>query len=375
MPTLLFSEYPLGPLRLPNRVVMAPLTRNRAPGAIPNALMATYYAQRADPRTGAGLIVTEGTAISAQGQGYQDVPGLYAPEQLAGWRTVTQAVHARGGHIFCQLWHVGRISHTVLQPGHLMPVAPSALCAQVHTFVAVRGAPAAFVPTSMPRALTATEIQMIVRDYARAARAAVRDAGFDGVEIHAANGYLIEQFLKRSANQREDRYGGDVAARTRFALEVARAVCDAVGGERVGIRISPASTVNDVHDEEAPALFEHLLRGLAALPLAYVHIIEGSLGKRLDAPEFRFDHGALKKAWRAAGGRGAWIVNHGYDAARAEAALASGDADLVSFGKPFISMPDLTERMRRGLPFVRGDRATFYGGGAAGYTDYPTLTG
>lgn len=373
MAELLFSPYDLAGVRLASRVVMAPMTRNRAPGSVPNALMAAYYAARADPRTGAALVVTEATAISQQGQGSSDVPGLYTPAQLDGWRRVTRAVHARGGRIFCQIWHVGRISNCVLQPGGAAPVAPSAIRADERTFVALDGAPPAFVATSMPRALRREEIAGIVADYAAAARGALAVAGFDGVEIHGANGYLPEQFLKTSTNRREDDWGGSIANRCRFVVEVARAVIAAAGGAPVGLRISPASTVNDIHDDDPQALYEHLLRELGPLGLAYIHVIEGSLGRHRGDAEPPMDHAALRRAWHAAGGSGAWIVNHHYDRASAEAALASGRADLVAFGKPFIAMPDFSERMRRGGPFVKPDRAAFYGGGAKGYVGYPTL--
>ena len=369
----LFSATRVGALDVANRVVMAPLTRNRAPGAVPNALMAEYYAQRADPFRGAGLIVSEATAISPQAQGYADVPGLYTSEQLDGWKRVTRAVHAQGGKIVCQLWHVGRISHHVLQPGHVDPVAPSAIRANAKTYVFDAQGQGHFAPTSPPRALHRHEIPGIVHDYVVAARNAVQSAGFDGIEIHGANGYLLDQFLKTGANQRSDDYGGGIANRARLMLEVARAVCDAIGAERVGIRLSPVTSANDIHDADPQPLFEHLLRQLAPLGLAYVHVIEGATGGARELADRPFDYTALKAAYRQAGGAGAWMLNNGYDPALAQDAIASGRADLVAFGKAFICMPDLTARLRRGGPYQPLDKASMYGGGAQGYTDYPAL--
>ena len=369
----LFSSLRVGALTLPSRVAMAPLTRNRAPGAVPNTLMAEYYAQRADPQSGAALIVSEATAISPQGQGYADVPGLYDSTQLDGWKRVTGAVHARGGRIFCQLWHVGRVSHHLLQPDLQAPVAPSAIRANTKTYLIDGEGRGGFTPTSEPRALHRHEIPAIVHDFAVAARNAVESAGFDGVEIHGANGYLPDQFLKTGANQRADDYGGSLENRARFMLEVARAVVDAVGGARTGIRLSPVTPANDIFDADPQPLFDHLMRQLAPLKLAYVHVIEGATGGPRDVEGRPFDNAAMKAAYRDAGGQGAWMVNNGYDAALARAAVESGHADLVAFGKPFIANPDLTERLRRGAPLQVPERATLYGGGAHGYTDYPAL--
>lgn len=362
----LFEPCRAGDLALANRIVMAPLTRNRSPGGVPTPLVATYYAQRAS----AGLIVSEATAITQQGQGYSDVPGLYTPAQLAGWRGVTDAVHAAGGRIVCQLWHVGRISHSELQPGGRDPVAPSAVPAKAKTVLIRDGVPA-FVEVSPPRALSRAEIPGVVADYARAARAAVA-AGFDGVEIHGANGYLIDQFLKSGSNRRDDDYGGAIPARARFALEVAAAVAGAIGGGRTGIRLSPVTPANDAAEPDAQPLFDHLVRGLAPLGLAFVHVIEGATGGARTLPDAPFDYAALKRAYREAGGSGAWMVNNGYDRALAEAALAEG-ADLVAFGRPFIANPDLVRRLREGAPLAAFERATLYGGGAQGYTDYALL--
>ncbi len=366
MPTL-YDPAQAGDLHLKNRIVMAPLTRNRAPGAQPHALMARYYAQRAS----AGLLITEATPVSHQGQGYADVPGLYTEAQATGWRQVTDAVHAQGGRIVVQLWHVGRISHVSLQPGGAAPVAPSAIAAQAKTYLVEDGA-GRFVPVSTPRALETGELPGIVDDYRRAARAACGPAGFDGLEVHAANGYLLDQFLKRGANQRTDAYGGSIENRARLLMEVMQADDAEVGGGRTGIRLSPVTTANDIHDPDPQPLFEHVVRALAPMGLAYVHVIEGATGGPRTVEGRPFDYEALRRAYRDAGGRGAWMVNNGYDAALAGQALNEG-ADLVAFGRPFIANPDLVERLRQGAPLNVPDVKTFYGGGEKGYTDYPTL--
>lgn len=363
----LFDPTHAGALHLANRIVMAPLTRNRAPGAIPTPLMAEYYAQRAS----AGLLVTEATAISHQGQGYADVPGLYGSEQLAGWKRVTDAVHAKGGRIVVQLWHVGRVSHVDLQPNGGKPVAPSAITARTKTYLINDGA-GSFVATSEPRALDASELPGIVQDFRHAARDAVATAGFDGVEVHGANGYLLDQFLKTGANHRADAYGGSIENRARLLLEVMRAVVGEVGGGRVGLRLSPVTPANDIADDNPQALFEYVVRELAPLGLAYLHIIEGATGGPREVEGRPFDYDKLRKAWRDAGAKGAWMVNNGYDKALAEQAV-SKDADLVAFGRPFISNPDLVERLRVNAPLNAWDKNTFYGGGAKGYTDYPAL--
>jgi N-ethylmaleimide reductase len=365
-PPDLFSPLQVGDMALANRVVMAPLTRNRAPGAVPTPLMATYYSQRAS----AGLLITEATAISHQGQGYADVPGLYAPEQVEGWKPVTQAVHAAGGKVVVQLWHVGRVSHTDLQPGNAAPVAPSAIAAKTKTVLLKDGAPV-FVPTSTPRALDVAELPALVQNYADAARNAMA-AGFDGVEVHAANGYLIDQFLKTGTNHRTDAYGGPIESRARLLLEVVQAVVTAVGAGRTGIRLSPVTPANDVVDADPQPLFEHVVRQLAPLGLAYIHVIEGATGGPRELPDRPFDYPALEAAYTQAGGTGAWMVNNGYTLALAQQALGQG-ADLVAFGKAYIANPDLVARLQAGGPFNTPDTTTFYGGGAKGYTDYPTL--
>ena len=371
--TSLFEPCHVGSIALASRIVMAPLTRNRAPGALANARMANYYRQRANPVTGAGLIITEATAISHQGQGYADVPGIWSAEQVASWKQVTDAVHAEGGKIVVQLWHVGRVSHTSLQPEGAAPVAPSAITAKTKTVLLVDGQ-AQFMDTSTPRALDAAELPGIVQDYRRAAANAIA-AGFDGVEVHAANGYLIDQFLRSGSNQRGDAYGGSIENRARFLHEVMSAVVAEIGGDRTGIRLSPVTPANDASDDHPQPLFEHVVRLLGPMGLAYVHVIEGSTGGPRDHQQGAqaFDYAALRQAYTAANGQGAWMLNNGYDLTMAEQALAQG-ADLVAFGRPFIANPDLGARLKQGGPFNTPDRKTFYGGDDTGYTDYPRLS-
>jgi N-ethylmaleimide reductase len=361
--THLFDPIHIGSIAAANRIVMAPLTRNRA-GAhqVPTALMATYYTQRAS----AGLVIAEATQISAEGQGYLDTPGIYTPAQVAGWKTVTDSVHAAGGKIVLQLWHVGRISHTSLLPGGAQPVSSTARAANAQTFTAE-----GFVNVSTPRALRTDEMPRLVADYRHAARCAMQ-AGFDGVEVHAANGYLLEQFLRDSINDRTDAYGGPIAHRTRLLLDVLRAVTSEVGAERTGVRLSPVSTFNDAaQDSEVQALFNHLVEHIAPMQLAYVHVIEGSAGGPRD--DIAFDYEALRSRYQSGHPNGAWMVNNGYSHTMATAAIADHRADLVAFGRPFISNPDLVRRLREGAPLNDMDAATLYGGGAAGYTDYPAL--
>ena len=344
-PTKLFEPFKLGPITLENRLVMAPLTRNRAvpPGMVPSPLAIDYYGQRAS----AGLLVTEASQVSHQGQGYQDTPGIYSREQVAAWRKVADRVHERGGHIFIQLWHVGRISHTALQADGEKPVAPSAIPAKSKTFVN-----GTFADVSEPRALELSEIPGIIEDFRRAA-ANAREAGFDGVEIHGAN-------------KRTDAYGGSIENRARLMVEVAEAVAAEAGAERTGIRISPVTPANDVSDSNPQPLFDHIVDQLSALKLVYIHVVEGATGGPRDiAP---FDYASLRKRFA-----GAYVANNGYDFDLASKVLEQGAADLIAFGKPFISNPDLVERLKRGAPLNAWDKATFYGGGAKGYTDYPTL--
>jgi N-ethylmaleimide reductase len=364
MPTTFTSPLTLGALTLPNRIVMAPLTRLRnSPAGVPTPLAATYYAQRA----GAGLIISEATCISPTAVGYPGSPGIHSAEQIAAWRTVTDAVHAAGGRIALQLWHVGRISHPSLQPGGALPVAPSAIAAEGMAFTAQWGQE----PFPVPRALTTEEIPALVADFVHAAQQA-QVAGFDAVEVHGANGYLLDQFLQDGSNRRTDAYGGSIVNRMRLLLEVVDAVRAVWGADRVGVRLSPYGTFNSMHDGDPVALFTAVVQALDARRIAYVHLIEPRSGdagmvdtnraapsaRRLFRPHFR----------------GALLSAGGYDRAEALASLGDGSADAVVFGRLYISNPDLAERLARDAPLARYDRATFYGSGAAGYTDYPSLT-
>ncbi|NTA81395.1 alkene reductase [Agrobacterium tumefaciens] len=368
--TSLFEPAQAGDIALANRIVMAPLTRNRSPGAIPNNLNATYYEQRAT----AGLIVTEGTPISQQGQGYADVPGLYKKEAVEGWKKITDGVHVAGGKIVAQIWHVGRISHTSLQPHGGQPVAPSAIIAKSKTYIINDDGTGAFAETSEPRALTIDDIGLILEDYRTGARAAL-EAGFDGVEIHAANGYLIEQFLKSSTNQRTDEYGGSIENRARFLLEVVDAVAEEIGAGRTGIRLSPVTPANDIFEADPQPLYNYVAEELGKRNLAFIHVVEGATGgprdfKQGDKP---FDYAAFKAAYRNAGGKGLWIANNGYDRESAIEAVESGRVDAVAFGKAFIANPDLVRRLKDNAPLNEPNQPTFYGDGAEGYTDYPAL--
>ncbi len=354
MTTTLFSPIKLGACQLPNRIVMAPLTRMRAPENIPTELMVAYYRQRAS----AGLIISEATPISPQGIGYPAIPCIYTDQQIAGWQHVTEAVHAENGRIFLQLWHVGRISHPDFHQGGL-PVAPSAIAAKGYAVT-----PMGMQPFVQPRALATEEIPGIVGHYRKAAENALA-AGFDGVEIHGANGYLLDQFLRDGTNQRTDNYGGSIENRCRLILEVAEAVIAACGAGRVGIRLSPSGTFNDMGDSNPEALFTYLLNQLSGLNLAYLHIV--------DALEGDIRHGAkvvglaaLRKAYQ-----GNLIVCGGYGYARAEHAIAENLADAVAFGQLYIANPDLVERFKANAPLNTPDPATFYGGDETGYTDYP----
>jgi N-ethylmaleimide reductase len=350
----LFSPYPLGTLLLPNRAVMAPMTRNRALGHVPNPWLAQYYEQR----SAAGLIVTEATQVAPESIGYPDTPGIHDEAQVAGWAAVTRAVHASGGRIFLQLWHVGRIAHPAF-PG-AVPLAPSAVAAAGTSYT-----PQGPQPFAVPRELDEAGIARIVEAYRVGARNA-RAAGFDGVEIHGANGYLIDQFLRDGSNRRTDAWGGSAAKRARFLLEVASAVAGEWPDRRVGVRLSPSGTFNDMRDSDPLATFGHALRELARLPLAYVHLVEGTAKDE--------QHGGVRVPTERlrASYPGTLVVNGGYDAQRAEAVLASGAADLVSFGVPYLANPDLLERFRQGADLNPPDTRTFYGGGERGYIDYPT---
>ncbi len=367
----LFQPTQIGDIALKNHIVMAPLTRNRSPGAIPNDVNVEYYSQRAS----AGLIITEATAITHQGQGYADVPGLYSKEALDGWKRVTDAVHAEGGKIVVQMWHVGRISHTTLQPDNGKPVSSTNRVAKAKTYLVNADGTGAFADTSEPRALEASEIPGIIEDYRKAARAAI-DAGFDGVEIHGANGYLLDQFMRDGVNDRTDEYGGSIENRTRFTFQVVEAVTREIGARRTAIRISPVTPSGESYDSNPQALFTHVIEGLAKYDLAYIHVVEGQTGGERDYRQGdnpSFDYKALRAAYEKAGGKAAWMVNNGYVRDMAIETVETGKADLVAFGKPFISNPDLVERLEKNLPLNTPDQSTFYGGGAKGYIDYPLL--
>ena len=353
----LFSPITVGPYNLSNRIFMAPMTRNRAPETVPNSLMKTYYSQRAK----AGLIISEGTQISSQAIGYPGTPGIHTNEQVAGWKKVTAAVHEHDGHIFCQLWHVGRISHPKLQPEDKLPIAPSAIKpeGEAMTLEGPR-------PFETPQALTIEGINDILSDYAYAAQCAL-DAGFDGVEIHAANGYLIDQFLRDGSNQREDNYGGSFENRSRLLLEVIERVSKVWGSNRVGVRISPLQPFNDMKDSAPEALFTYLVKQLNTVGLAYLHVTEmgselpGAAGPVFDLKKLRalFD--------------GVYITNSGYNKDRGNKAIEKNTADAVAFGIPFIANPDLVKRYEIDAKLNEADPSSFYGGADNGYTDYPSL--
>ena len=352
----LFTPIQLGPFGLPNRVVMAPMTRNRAAaGNVPQPLNAVYYSQRAS----AGLIVTEASQVSPEGVGYPNTPGIYSSEQVAGWRQVTNAVHDRGGQIFLQLWHVGRISHPSLQPEGGLPVAPSAIRpkGEVYTYEGLK-------PFVTPRALETEEMSGIVQQFRFGAENALL-ANFDGVEIHAANGYLLDQFLRDGTNRREDAYGGSLENRIRLLLEVVEAVSSVWGADRVGVRISPLNPFNDIADSKPAETFAYVAEKLSAYGLAYLHVVE--TGSE-NAEETREVMSRIRAAFS-----GIYMANGGYDKHRANAALQEGRADLVSFGALYLANPDLPERFLKDAPLNTPETATFYGGDERGYTDYPNL--
>lgn len=355
----LFKEVKLGPLTLNNRIVMAPLTRSRAlNGDIQGPMNAEYYAQRAT----AGLIISEATQISQQGKGYAFTPGIYTDEQVEGWRLCTDAVHAKNGHIFAQLWHVGRISHPDLQPNSGQPVAPSAIKPEGEAFTAT-----GFKPFVTPRALETKEISGIIAQYEHAARCAKR-AGFDGVEIHAANGYLLDQFMRDKTNTRTDQYGGLIENRTRLTLEVVDAVTQVWDGTRVGIRISPVSPFIDISDSQPMQTFSYLVEQLNQYNLAYIHCIEGSIQTSRDSPaEFSFVE--LRKLFK-----GLYMANNCYDLTSALKAREENTADLICFGRPFIANPDLVRRLYIGAGLTVAPKEVWYGGAAMGYTDWPSVT-
>jgi N-ethylmaleimide reductase len=356
MPLDLFSPAKLGSIALKNRIVMAPLTRNRAGEAgVPQDLNVTYYAQRAS----AGLIVTEATPISPMGHGYPGLPGIYTDEQVAGWKKITEAVHAKGGKIVIQLWHVGRISHPTLLNGAL-PVAPSAIKPAGKAFT-YQG----LVDYVEPRALDANELPAIVQDYVYATQCALK-AGFDGVEIHAANGYLLDQFLRDGSNKRTDNYGGSFENRARLLLEVTKAVVETAGADKVGIRISPVNPFNNMHDSNPQALFNYVAEQLNQFNLAYLHAVEGGIHGVGKADAFDFEQ--MRKLYK-----GAYMANLSYDKVRGNAAIASGHADVIAYGVPFIANPDLVERYKTDAALNAADSKSFYGGTEKGYTDYPFL--
>lgn len=356
--TDLFSPARFGAIELANRIVMSSLTRSRAgAGNVPTALVAEYYRQRAS----VGLILSEASPVCAEGHGYPRTPGIHTPEQVAGWKRVTEAVHDAGGKIALQLWHVGRISHPDLQPGGALPVAPSAIRPSGRVFTGQ-----AMKDYVTPRALERTEIPGLVASYARAARYAM-DAGFDGVEVHAGNGYLLDQFLRSSTNQRSDGYGGSKENRARLLLEATEAACREIGSDRVGVRLSPATPVNDIRDDDPQATFEYAVGQLDRLKLAFLDILEGTGGAPRETWS-PFDYDRLRAQYT-----GNLIRNNGYDLETAKRAVTSGAADAIAFGRLLIANPDLVERFRRGAPLNVPDHGTFYTGEEKGYTDYPFL--
>lgn len=352
----LFSSINVGGYELANRIVMAPMTRNRAgEGNVVHDLHKEYYRQRAS----AGLIITEATQISPQGVGYPATPGIHNAEQVRAWKQVTDAVHDEGGHIFVQLWHVGRISHPSLQMDGQLPVAPSAIRPEGEA-ITYQG-PQAFVT---PRALSADELPGIVADYVQAAQNAM-EAGFDGVEIHSANGYLLDQFIRDGSNHRNDDYGGSIENRSRFLAEVVSAVCDAIGHHKVAVRLSPENSFNSMQDSDAQNTFNYVISMLDGFKLAYLHVLEGDMLSQ----QRTLDYQQFKQHFS-----GPYMANCGYDYARAQAALENGMAELVSFGALFIANPDLPARFRAGAELAIPDKATFYGGTEKGYTDYPVMS-
>jgi len=361
IPTSLTTPVRLGPYELPNRIVMAPLTRNRAGvGNVPQAMNVAYYAQRAS----AGLIITEATQVSPQGVGYPNAPGIHTPAQIRGWKKVTDALHKRRGRIFLQLWHVGRISHPSLQPNGALPVAPSAIRpeGEAYTYQGLQ-------PFVTPRALETGEIAGVIEQYREAAQNALQ-AGFDGVEIHSANGYLLDQFLRDGTNYRTDAYGGSVQNRARLLLEVTEAVTNVWGADRVGVRISPVHTFNDMYDSHPHLTFGYVAKQLNRFGLAYLQVVESRYGdgaypvKSVQA----FDDRMLRDAFQ-----GTYMANAGYDRDRALVALRANDADLIAFGALFIANPDLPLRLAWNAPLNVPDVSTFYGKDEKGYTDYPFL--
>ncbi|MGA7594030.1 MAG: alkene reductase [Gallionella sp.] len=356
--SLLFSQAKLGALTLQNHLVMSPMTRNRATGNIPNALMAEYYAQRGS----AGLIITEGTSPSPDGLGYPRIPGIFSPAQVAGWKLITDAVHAKGAKIFIQFMHCGRIAHPLNLPEAARVLGPSAVAAAGEMYTDAEG----MKPNAMPQAMTGDDIKTAIEEFAQAARNAV-SAGFDGIELHGANGYLLEQFIRPNSNLRSDRYGGPIENRARFVLEVADAVINAIGKDRVGIRLSPYGVFNDMPLYDGmDADYTYLAQQLNARGLAYIHLVDHSSMGAPVVPD------SIKKMFRDTF-KGKLILSGGYDAARAESDLSAGKCDLIAVGKPFLANPDLDARWKTGMALNAFDMNTFYTPGAKGYTDYPSL--
>jgi N-ethylmaleimide reductase len=366
---LLFQPYRLGPLMLPHRIVMAPLTRSRArqPGNVPSSLNACYYAQRAS----AALIISEATQVSMQGQGYAWTPGIHSREQVEGWRLVTDSVHEAGGRIFLQLWHVGRISHPALQPDHMLPVAPSAVTPAGQAFIENERGEGQLVPFVRPRALQIEEMPYVVQQYARGARNALA-AKFDGVEVHGANGYLIDQSISSSTNLRTDAYGGPVERRARFLIEVVEAVSAVWGPDRVGVRLSPLGQMNDISDSDPEATFGYIAETLSDFRFAYLHIVNPAAPalEKGQPPDARAERmlALIRQKYR-----GTLIVAGGFDHDHAEQWLEESKADLIALGRKFLANPDLPERFKEHKPLNADDPSTYYGGGAKGYTDYPSL--
>jgi N-ethylmaleimide reductase len=365
----LFEPIRIGRLDLPHRIVMAPLTRSRArqPGNVPTTLNACYYAQRAS----AALIISEATQVSMQGQGYAWTPGIHSREQIDGWRLVSDAVHEAGGRIFMQLWHVGRISHPALQPDQMLPVAPSAIRPAGEAFIENERGEGQLVPFVTPRPLQLMEMPYLVRQYTRGARNA-QLAGMDGVEVHGANGYLLEQFADSRTNQRSDEYGGPVENRARLLMEAVETCCDVWGSDAVGVRISPLGTFNDVGDDNPEETFGYIAEKLNDFKLAYLHVVNPAAaavekGFPPEPAALRMVE-LIRRKWR-----GKLMLCGGFDRDSAETWLELGRADLIAFGRKFLANPDLPERFRRRAPINEPDPTTFYGGGAKGYTDYPTL--
>lgn len=352
----LFTPITIGAYELPNRIVMAPMTRNRAgDGNVVHELQQEYYRQRAS----AGLIITEATQVSPQGVGYPATPGIHSAEQTRSWKMVTDAVHEDGGRIFLQLWHVGRISHPSMQVDGQLPVAPSAIRPEGEAFT-YQGLQA-FVT---PRGLDKDELPGLVQDYVRAAHNAL-EAGFDGVEVHAANGYLLDEFIRDGSNHREDEYGGSIENRSRLLSEVVSAVCDAIGNDKVGVRLSPENSFNSMQDSDAQNTFNYVVAMLSGFKLAYLHVLEGDMMTQ----QRSLDYLQLKQRFD-----GPYMANCGYDYEKAQAVIQNGAADFVSFGSLFISNPDLPARFKAGAELAVADQATFYGGDEKGYTDYPTMS-